>query len=83
MKIKDGPVTKSYLDKQNFVTEDYLDERFDNFKEEIKDDLYSIKDEIMGELKKNRENDETHQFSHMRVNDDLQELDKRVTNLEK
>ena len=78
-------VTKDYLDKKikNFVTKDYLNERFVLFKGELKDDLYQIKDEIMGELKRNRENDETHQFSHMRINDDVQDLDKRVKNLEK
>lgn len=64
-------VTKVYL---NTV----LDEKFESFKSE----LYDIKDEIMTELRKNRENDEAHQFSHIRINDELQELDKRVTKLE-
>lgn len=83
-KIRDF-VTKDYLNEKikNFVTKDYLNERFVLFKGELKDDLYQIKDEIMGELKRNRENDETHQFSHMRINDDVQDLDKRVKNLEK
>lgn len=65
--------------KDDYVTKNYLDEKFESFKSE----LYDIKDEIITELKKNRENDDTHQFSHMRVNDDLQDLDKRVTKLEK
>lgn len=55
-----GYVTKKYLDET-------LDKKFTTFKKGITTELYDIKDEIMSELKKNRENDESHQFSHMRV----------------
>lgn len=37
---------------------------------------------ILGELKDMREEFSTHQFSHMRINDELQEHDKRLKNLE-
>ena len=70
------PVTDKYLSQK-------LKESFKEFGDKLKEDLYQIKDEIMSELKKNRENDEAHQFSHMRINDDIQDLDKRVKTLEK
>ena len=37
---------------------------------------------ILGELQKMREDNAAHQFSHARINDELQEHDKRLTELE-
>ncbi len=37
---------------------------------------------ILGELKDMREDNAAHQFSHKRINDDLQEHDKRLVKLE-
>lgn len=54
----------------------------DEIKNELKDDLYQIKDEIVGEFKKAMENEEVHQASHTRINDDLGELESRVERLE-
>lgn len=51
-------------------------------KSEVKNDLYQIKDEILGEFKKVMENEEVHQASHARINDDLGELGSRVERLE-
>lgn len=81
-------VTKSYLDKKlkNFVTKNYLDKKLQTFKvelkDEIKDELYEIKDDIVGEIKAMREEFDTHQFSHTRINDDLQDHEKRIAVLE-
>jgi len=37
---------------------------------------------ILGELQKIRDDNDAHHFSHMRVNDDLHEHDKRLKKLE-
>jgi polyhydroxyalkanoate synthesis regulator phasin len=37
---------------------------------------------ILGELQKMREDNAAHQFSHMRINDDIQELQTKVKKLE-
>ena len=65
--------------KNGLVTKLYLDKRLDKFKEE----LYQIKDEIIGEIKKMREEFNAHQFSHMRINDDISDHEKRLIKLEK
>ena len=89
-----GTVTKAYLDKKlkNFVTKNYLDkrfkkervyldQRFDEFKGEFKNELYNIKDDIVGEIKSMREEFNTHQYSHARINDELQEHAKSIAKL--
>lgn len=64
--------------KNNLVTKDFLDDRLKTFK----DDLYAIKDEIMGELKGLREEFHSHQYSHVRINDEIQDHEKRINKLE-
>lgn len=49
---------------------------------EMKKDILEMKLEILGELKNMREENATHQFSHMRINDDLIEHDDRLRKLE-
>lgn len=44
--------------------------------------ILESKVKILGELKDMREDFATHQFSHMRINDELQEHDKRLKTLE-
>lgn len=65
--------------KNNLVTKRYLDKRLGTFKEE----LYDMKDEIVGEIKALREEFDSHQFSHTRINDELQDHEKRITKIEK
>ena len=63
----------------NYVTEKYLDKKLKSFKtelktelkSEIKIELYEIKDEIVGEIKAMREEFDVHQYSHVRINDEL------------
>jgi len=64
--------------KDGFVTKTYLDQKLSTFKEE----LYEIKDEIVGEIKAVREEFQTHQFFHARINDELQSHSARITKLE-
>ena len=45
-------------------------------------DVLEMKVEILGELKDMREEFDTHQFSHIRINDELQEHDGRLKKLE-
>ena len=78
----DGAVTKSYLDKRFKEYDGRLDSRFEKFKTEFKNELYEIKDEIIGEIKAMREEFDTHQFSHSRLNDEINDHDKRISKLE-
>jgi hypothetical protein len=59
----------------DFVTKTYLDKKLSSFKTELKDELkselYEIKDEF-----------DTHQYSHVRINEEIEEHDKRITVLE-
>jgi chromosome segregation ATPase len=70
----------------DFVTKTYLDKKLSSFKTELKDELkselYEIKDEIVGEIKALREEFDTHQYSHVRINEEIEEHDKRITVLE-
>ena len=91
-----GIITKSYIDKKlrSFVTKSYLDRKLNastqavksyldgEFKKGFKDELYEIKDEIVGEIKSMREEFNTHQYSHRRINDEIQDHDKRLKKLE-
>ena len=48
----------------------------------LKKDILEMKVEILGELKDMREEFDVHQFSHVRINDELQEHDQRLKTLE-
>lgn len=62
--------------QDDLVTKLYLDKRL----KQQKDDIV---EEIVKEIKDMREEFNVHQFSHTRINDDLSELDDRVTKIEK
>lgn len=68
--------------KSKLVTENYLKETLQQFKVELKDELKSelleIKEEIVGEIKDMREEFDTHQYSHSRINDEIQEHEKKL-----
>ena len=44
--------------------------------------MLESEERIMGELKDMREEHDTHQYSHMRINDELQEHESRLKVLE-
>ena len=81
--------------QNNLVTKDHLDKKFKEFKSELKtelktelrcelkEDLLEIKDEIVGEIKALREEFDTHQFSHARIDETLDDHEERITTLEK
>lgn len=90
-----GVVTKAYLDKKlkNFVTKNYLDRRLTRervfldqklieLKDEFKNEVVGFKDEVVGEIKKLREDDAAHQYSHARINDELQLHAKQIARLQ-
>ena len=67
VKKDDGVITKSYLDKHVGF---------------LKTELLEIKEEILKELRDMREEFDVHQFSHLRINDELIEHGKRIRKLE-
>ncbi|MCL5091178.1 MAG: hypothetical protein M1514_04165 [Patescibacteria group bacterium] len=80
---------------KGFATKDDLknhptNDDFDNFREGINNQftnfrswMIDIIDEVMGELKAIRENQEVHAFSHSRIDDDLDNHENRIKKLEK
>lgn len=48
----------------------------------LKKDVLEMKVAVIGEIKNMREEFDTHQFSHQRINDELQEHDERLIKLE-
>lgn len=87
MAARNDLVTKPFL-------KSYLRKEFERFGKKLKveiknellaalkDDLYRIKDEIVGEFKKATENQEMHQASHTRINGELEDHEERITRLE-
>jgi len=78
----------------DYITKAYLDLRLDQLKEDISDDveskftqlksdIFDKLDEKAGTQTRNEEESAAHEMSHGRVSDDLDNLDKRVTVLEK
>ena len=56
--------------KNNYATKDDLN----NLERRIKTTILESDEKILGELQDIREEFSTHQFSHMRINDEIQEL---------
>lgn len=72
---KDGYVTKSDL-KSEF-------KRFEKrFEKTIKSYIIESEVKIMGEIKNMREEFDVHQYSHARINDEIQDHEERIKNLE-
>lgn len=78
---------KAKSQNNDLVTKDYLDKRLKEFggklKTELKGELLEIKDEIVGEIKALREEFDAHRHSHARVDDTLEDHEKRIATLEK
>lgn len=70
------------MPKSNYVTKDDLNKSLEDFRVDFKSELYEIKDEIVGEIKAMREEFNTHQYSHRRINDEIQDHEKRLVVLE-
>jgi chromosome segregation ATPase len=82
MKTKNKPngvITKAYLDKK---LKTFKVELKDELSSGLKTELYQIKDEIVGEIKAMREEFDTHQYSHVRINDELQEHSRQIAQLQ-
>ncbi|PJC76124.1 hypothetical protein CO010_03310 [Candidatus Shapirobacteria bacterium CG_4_8_14_3_um_filter_39_11] len=79
-KIKGEFATKD--DLKAFATKDDLKQVKDEIVE-MKDEIVEMKDEIMGELKSQQENQKIHNYSHSRINDDLDDHETRIRKLEK
>jgi hypothetical protein len=76
--IKNGYATKDDLNR----LEHNLKEEISGLKKDITNEMISLKVDVLGELKNIQENDSAHQFSHMRINDDSQELQTKVKKIE-
>ena len=72
--IKNGYSTKVDLNK--------LENRLNKRIKSLDTRIINTEVNILGELQKMREDDAAHQFSHMRINDDIQELQTKVKKLE-
>jgi predicted nucleic acid-binding Zn-ribbon protein len=60
----------------------FLKDYVKSLREEVKIIVLESEERIMTELKDMREEFSAHQFSHMRINDDLEEHDRRLKKLE-
>lgn len=80
---KSLPVTQDYLQDSFDKFEKTLDKRFMNQEKRL---IKILEDRVVGriidEFKKTQEEQEVHQFSHARINDDLEELQTRIDKLE-
>lgn len=81
MKKNDDLVTKRYLDKKLKVFRSEMREELVGMKDEINNNMYKFKDEIIGEFKKHDENNEVHKFSHVRIDEELEDYDRRISQL--
>lgn len=82
VKSTNNLVTKRYLDSRLKRFKIELSDDIKGFKDEIKNELYEIKDEIVGEIRDMRQEPGAHQHSHTRIDNKLQNHEKRVIKLE-
>lgn len=69
-------LTKDYFDKK--LNE--VDEKFILLKKDLSSEMLNWKVEIVGEIKAMREEFDTHQYSHLRIDETLEDHEKRLTN---
>jgi flagellar motility protein MotE (MotC chaperone) len=53
-----------------------LESKIENVKTEVKELITNSEVKVLGELQKMREEDAAHRYSHMRINEDIEELQK-------
>lgn len=76
-------VTKSFLKSELEVFGQKLKEEIVGEVVVMKDEIVTMKDEIVKELRDMREEFNVHQFSHRRINDELEDHEDRIGKLEK
>jgi len=86
MAAKNGAITKKYLDNRlnsfrKEIKREMKDE-MDAFKDDVKTELTNIKVEIIGEIRDMREEFDAHRFSHVRIDEELEDHAKRIATLE-
>ena len=81
--MTDEQVTKEYLDRRLKLEFDEFEEKMDTKFTKLRNDIFDKIDGLAARKTKDEEEDAVHEFSHKRVDDDLSDLDKRVTVLEK
>lgn len=82
-------VTKDYLDERLGMTQSHLDERLDQFKDEIREDmreqtatLLQAVDKVMTRYDSAEKDQAGHNALHRRITDDIHEHDDRIKKLE-
>jgi len=84
------------MTKFNFVTNATFQKEMNKFRKEMTDFKSELKEiakslqnrivdsevKILGELQKMRESNDAHSFSHLRIDEDVENLQKRVSKLE-
>ncbi|OGY12217.1 MAG: hypothetical protein A3A58_00585 [Candidatus Blackburnbacteria bacterium RIFCSPLOWO2_01_FULL_41_27] len=81
--MTDEQVTKEYLDRRLKLEFDEFEEKMDTKFTKLRSDIFDKIDGLAARKTKDEEEYAAHEFSHKRVDDDLSDLDKRVTVLEK
>ncbi len=66
------------MTKSNYVTKNDLETSIGGAKKEIKTAILVSEEKVLGELQDMREELSVHQFSHARINDEIQELQKKI-----
>lgn len=74
-------LTKEYLDKTLDERFGEFDEKLINLKKDLSNEMLNWKVEIVSEIKAMREEFNTHQYSHLRINETLEDHEKRLTSL--
>lgn len=70
------------MPKLNYVTKDDLENSLEEVEKRIKKAIVDSEVKVLGELQKTRENDAAHAFSHMRISEDFDDHEKRISKLE-
>lgn len=79
----DEVVTKSYLTQTLHAFGKKLEERItERVEGKVSKRILESEDRIMKELKEMREEFDAHQFSHQRINDEINGHENRITNIE-
>lgn len=80
-KKTDALVTKNYLTRRLGLLEERLDYKVGKRFKEFKNDMIVMKDEIIKEVKDMREEFNTHQYSHSRIDETLENHEARLKKL--
>jgi len=76
-------VTKSYLTRKLNQLEEQIDWKMEKRFKVFKNDILEMKDTIVKEVKDMREEFDAHQYSHLRINETLEEHERRIKVLER